>query len=410
MTGIVKFTAEDLASEPTAVHFVRSTGLVRTLAIEAHGGVCDVVAFWKALEAEETSTVYQRHEWAQIALTTLEREKGATPFIVTASIDGRPAMLLPLVKVGRLYPHVRWIGGSHINFNMGLFSREFLAQANRADMLEIIAHVAKLAPEAITFRLCCQPEKWNGTANPMAELAHQRSTNPTFFMNLEGGFDALLARGNAKRKRKKFRSQCKEAQAAGGYRLIVADDAFTVTRLLDIFIEQKSKRLAENGIHNVFAERGAREMLSTLALSSLNEKEPLLRLYGLEIGGKIRAVFGGGIKGSHFSGYFSSISDDEMIQMSPGEMLLYLLVEQCCEQGIDSIDLGSGDERYKRSWCEQSAELFDVILPVRPMGIPFAVAERAAFHIRRTVRENKTLWDMFNTIRRTSAVLFRHRA
>ncbi len=407
ISSFAKLPVAKAVSELPAVPLARADNLAQLMHIEVHKGISEIVDFWKTLEAEKTATIYQRHEWAQIALTTLEREKGAEPFIVTGTIAGRPAMLLPLVKVGSLYPRVRWIGGSHMNFNMGLYSREFLALASRASMLEIIRKIALHAPQAITFRLCCQPQEWNGATNPMASLAHQQSTNPTFFMNLNGGFEALLARGNAKRKRKKFRQQCKEAQAAGGHRLVIAKDAFTVTRLLDVFIEQKTRRLAENGIHNVFTERGAREMLSSLALSSLNTQQPLLRLHGLEIGGKIRAVFGGGIHATHFSGYFSSIADDEMTQMSPGEMLLYLLTEHCCSEGIESMDLGSGDERYKRSWCEQRQELFDVILPVRAIGIPFAYAERAAYHLRRKIRENSRLWGWFNAVRRSSATLLR---
>jgi CelD/BcsL family acetyltransferase involved in cellulose biosynthesis len=155
----------------------------------------------------------------------------------------------------------------------------------------------------------------------------------------------------------------------------------------------------------VFSATGAREMLATLALSSLNVDEPLLRLHGLEIGGKIRAVFGGGIKERHLSGYFSSIADDELSDVSPGEMLLYLLAEHYCGLDMTSMDLGSGDERYKRSWCDEKQELFDVILPTGIAGVPFAEMEKLGYRLRRAMRQSPAAWNAITNLRRARARL-----
>ncbi len=365
----------------------------------------DIAFFWRSLEAENTSTVYQRLDFARIALSTLERERKSRPFIVTGRLEGRPAFLLPLVVTGGIYPSVRWIGGSHVNFNMGLYSREFLALITPQDFADILKKIGALSGNALTIRLCCQPRSWNGFANPMSTLPHQQSANPAFLMQLSGGFEALLKRGNAKRKKKKFRQQCREADAAGGYRLIVANDPPAATRLLDAFFRQKGERFRKSGIHNVFSATGAREMLMTLALSSLGADEPVLRLHGLEIGGKIRAVFGGGVKERHLSGYFSSIADDDLSDISPGEMLLYLLAEHYCSLAMDSMDLGSGDERYKRSWCDEKQELFDVIVPTGVMGIPVAGIEKIGYRLRRAIRQSPAAWNAITSLRRARARL-----
>ncbi len=179
-----------------------------------------------------------------------------------------------------------------------------------------------------------------------------------------------------------------------------------MTRLLETFFRQKGDRLRKSGIHNVFNTAGAREMLSTLALSSLGTREPLLRMHALEIGGKIRAVFGGGIRGRHLSGYFSSISEDELIDISPGEMLLYLLAEHYCSAGMETMDLGAGDERYKRSWCDERQELFDVIVSVGAMGAVLASADKLGYRLRRALRSSPQVWDAITTLRRARARLF----
>ncbi len=368
-------------------------------------GVEDFLALWRALEAENTSTVYQRLDWARIALETLESRRGNRPFIVAGRIEGRPAFLLPLVITGNLLKTVQWIGGSHVNFCMGLFSREFVAAATPQDIRDIMARVAKLS-NAHVMQLCCQPQSWNGFDNPLSHLPNQPSTNPAFMLQLTGGFEAMLKRGNAKRKKKKFRAQCRQAEAAGGYRFIVAQDRETASALLDAFLLQKGERLRKSGIHNVFGCPAARDMLMKLAHSSFDTDEPLLRLHGLEIGGRIRAVFGGGIRQRHMSGYFSSIADDELAEISPGEMLLYLLLEHYCAQGLETMDLGSGDERYKRSWCDGKQELFDVIMPASTLGIPVAALKRLGYGLRRRLRQNPQVWAAITVARRTRARLF----
>lgn len=365
----------------------------------------DILFFWRTLEAENTSTVYQRQDWARIALATLERGRGTRPFIVAGRLEGQPALLLPLVVKGTHYATVQWIGGSHVNLCMGLYSRNFLALSTPQDISTIMERVARLSG-AHVLRLCCQPRSWNGYANPLSTLPHQPSTNPAFMMHLAGGFEALLQRGNAKRKKKKFRAQCRQAEAAGGYRFIIAQDPRTATGLLEAFFAQKGDRLRKSGIHNVFGCPKAREMLSTLALSSIGTDEPLLRLHGLEIGGKIRAVFGGGIKQKHLSGYFSSIADDEMAEISPGEMLLYLLTEHYCAEGLKTMDLGSGDERYKRSWCDEKHDLFDVIMPASAAGIPLAAIEKLGYRLRRKLRQTPRVWNAIIAARRARAQLF----
>lgn len=382
-----------------------SGGLDCRLDIAVSDRIESVEPFWRALEAQGTASVYQRYEWIETSLATLEKNERRNAFIVTGALDGEPAFLLPMSIRGRLVRELSWVGGSHANFNMGLFSEAFLASIGPGDMARIMARVRRLVPGIGYIKLCCQPLCWKGITNPMAELPHQRSMNPAFVMHLAEGFEALLARGNAKRKRKKFRQQCREAEAAGGYRLLIPADAGAINRVLDAFFRQKSERLRAQGIRNVFGSRQAQHFLRDLALRSIGMKEPLLRLFALEIGGTIRAVFGAGIHEHHMSGYFSSISTDELTQMSPGEMLLYMMVEHAVGEGHVIIDLGAGDERYKRSWCDERLEMFDVILPASVLGTPFALQQRVTHALKRFVRETPALWSAVIRMRRLRGLL-----
>ena len=355
---------------------------------------------WRALEEEGTASVYQRYEWTRASLPTLEINENRSPFIVTGRLDGRPAFVLPLSVKGRVFRKLSWIGGSHVNFSMGLYSRELLQGVQPGDMTRIMQRVCRMVPGIGYVKLCCQPVEWRGHRNPMFDLPHQRAMNPAFMMTLDGGFEATLAHGNAKRKRKKYRQQCRIADEAGGWKFLVPRDAEGISRLLDIFIEQKSQRLRDKGITDIFGTRKAQRFLMNLALKSASMEEPLLQFYGLEIDGKVRAVFGGGVHQGHLSGYFSSISTDEFSAMSPGEMLLWLVVEKSCADGMTCFDLGGGDERYKRSWCNVEIGMFDVILPVNSMGYPLVLASRLTNWGKRVVRENPHTWWLVGMLRK----------
>lgn len=352
---------------------------------------------WKSLEARGISSVYQRYEWVETSLRTIDRH--CQPFIVVGFRNEKPAFILPLAISGRFVRMLRWVGGGHSNFNMGLYSREFLNNAEPADLVNLVDRLKGLAPGASLLKLCCQPAEWKDRRNPMLALPHQRSMNPAFMMDMRDGFETLLARNNGKRKRKKLRNQKRQAEQAGGYRLIVAATPCETERLAEVFFRQKARRLRKLGIANAFASHSTQIFVKEMARRSLDMDEPVLRLFGLEVGGDIVAVFGGGIHGRHLSGYFTSIDDRATAPSSPGEMLLHLLAADCAKNGLAFIDLGNGDERYKRSWCDQRIQMVDVILPLDLAGRPVAGAIRLVYHAKRMIRESAIAWSLVGHLR-----------
>ena len=294
------------------------------------------------LETQDTSTVYQRHDSAVIALSTLERECGSRPFIVAGHIEGRPAFLLPLVVKGRIYPTAQWIGGSHVNLCMGLYSREFLSLSTPGDIAIILRKVGALS-NAYVMRLCCQPEAWNGHADPMAALERRPSINPAFRHASFGRVRGPAQARQCQAQEKEVPLAMPPGRSAGGYKLIVADDPKTVTRLLEAFFRQKGERLRKSGIHNVFNTSGrtgdAFHAGIEFARPATNRCFACMPGDRRKDPRRVRRRH----KGRHLSGYFSSISEDELSDISPGEMLLYLLAEHCCSDGIEFH--GSGQRR-----------------------------------------------------------------
>ncbi len=383
----------------------RRSLLAKRLEIAVYDRMAAAEEAWRQLERGAHCSVYQRFEWSQCWMRTIGEPDGCEPRIVVAWLDGEPAFLLPTMQKGRYIRELNWIGGSHANFNMMLCSWKFLANAHDRDIRAIIRRVSKILSGVDLLRFCCQPMEWIGRRNLLAALPHQVSMNPGFCMELEGDFDAVLASHNAKRKRKKFRSQERAYNRIGGYRFIIAESRHDVRRILDVFYQQKSRQLGILGIKNVFADQTTDNFLKALAVDSLGLAEPLLALFALEVDGEIRATYGAGIQDDRLSGYFNSISYDETTQHSPGDMLLYLLIRHCSQQGMTMIDLGCGDERYKRSWCDKQIPSFDVIIANSIRGLPLKWMMMVVGAIKRELRKNPRMWKFVRKLRSRKARL-----
>lgn len=369
-------------------------------------------ADWCELEKHSNISIYQRYDWVEACLNTLESKLQAKPQIVSGRKNGKLVFVLPLVSQGEIMPMTRWIGGNHSNFNLALIDNGFRKTLSIDDVHALFLQISELLPNNGYLKLCCQPLVWQGQSNPLQAVSHQRSTNVALGMDLSGGFEDVLASVNGKRKRKKFRSQTRALKSLGGAKLVEATSAKETLAILNSFYLQKSERLRNQGLKDVFGGSDTKAFLEKIAVDSLGSNQPLLILFALEIDGKYRAICGGGVADKHFSAYFTSFSDDEFAHISPGEMLLYLMVENLCESGFLSLDLGCGEERYKRSWCTQTHEMFDIIEPLSPVSRGNVLAQRLLLVIKRTVRENQHLWNYFKRMRVVGAKIadiFKHK-
>lgn len=367
--------------------------------MSVHDGISGIKDAWQAAQLISPISVYQRYGWVEQFIKSTNHNGSIKPFIVLGKFNGEVVFILPFEIRGKYLKRIHFIGGSHVNFNMGIFPTFYAPLMTKTAIREIFKRIANLTPGMGYMKLCCQPNEWRGEANPLLHMPNQLSAHPAFVLNLEGGFEKTLERGNAKRKRKKFRQQCRMAKELGGYELIIPNTTKEINEIVSIFFEQKSERLKRLGISDVFSSKSINNFVKNLAEPTKNIEEPLLRLYALKVGDEILAVFGGGVLENRFSGYFSSIDMNQHNGLSPGEMLLYLVVQDSCERGYSQIDLGAGAERYKYSWSSEIIDMHDVIVPLNIISIPFVTAKRIWGSSHRYIRSNPRLWNIVKSIR-----------
>jgi CelD/BcsL family acetyltransferase involved in cellulose biosynthesis len=358
----------------------------------------DLVAaepIWRGFEAEQhVATPYQRFD----LLKPWQREVGACehaePCIAIAR-DGerRPLLLLPLAR--RRQHGIRtlsFMGGKHTTFNMPLWDRHFIAEADDLDAL-----VAGLREHdaADVLALTRQPLRWRGLANPMAMLPHQDSVNacPTLAMAPE----APPAISSSFRKRLKGKER--KLQALPGYRYHVAASDVDISRLLDWFFQVKPLRMAEQGLPNVFADRGIADFVRAACMTRLAGGNRVIDIHALECDEEIIALFAGVADGHRFSMMFNTYTMSEHSRFSPGLILMRNIIDHYSARGYRALDLGIGSDDYKRMFCKDDEPVFDSFIPLNGRGRIAAITMSVANRAKHMVKHNQRLFHLAQALR-----------
>ncbi|MGH6683144.1 MAG: GNAT family N-acetyltransferase, partial [Pseudolabrys sp.] len=255
----------------------------RIARIEVFEDMAAAEPHWRALEqVDSLATPYQRYDFLKLWQRHVGAAAGVTPLIVVGfNALAMPLFLWPFCRqtVGR-WRTIEFLGGKHVNFNMGLWRRDIATTIGAAD---IRAAVERLAPHADALLLTGQSLTWEGTTNPFALLPHQRSANFGFSGSLIADFDALLrARTNAGA-RKKMRKKERALANYGSVRFALAGSETELRGILDAFFKQKSVRMRAIGVADAFADAEVRRFIEAAATEQLCDGGPLIEIYALSV-------------------------------------------------------------------------------------------------------------------------------
>ncbi len=363
--------------------------------------VAPALPAWATLEVVAPVPIYQTRRFAIPWQDTMGRAAGITPMIVQISDeDGEPAALFPFgVRESHGIRRAEFLGGKDSNANMGLIRPGISFAAD--EMKILLLHAARqsgLSPDA--FALSNQPENWENSRNPLFGLPSQPSASFCHSARLMPDSEAFHKQQLSADTRKKMRSKRRKLEELGPVSLLTARTAQEAQSLLDAFFAQKLQRFDEKNIKSGFDSPQARSFFERCCISRIGRADASVELHGLLAGGRIVATYGGGVHRGRFHGMINSFDQDPIIaRSSPGDLLLSLLIEAKCRQGLTMFDLGTGEGRYKSNWCDQVEPLFDTLIPVSAKGHAFVYADSGRRHIKRTIKQNPWAWAIAQKIR-----------
>lgn len=382
-------TAEsDAAGTPTTA----AAGVAVPVVLTVHHAMEEVEALWRELETVQSCPIHQTYDWCRAWVDAT----GVTIAIVVGRVAGEHVCLLPLevVRCGgiRVARHIATRFG---NINNGIFTdagrRKLSIPAILASFLAGL-EAADIGADCIVLDKV--PLEWRGVRHSFAALPHYESQNAAFQITLDPAFETVLSRTNAKRKRKKFRTTTRRLDGIGGWRHVVAHTEAEALALVETFFRLKGQRLRAQGLPDVFAPEETRNFFRALArnIPAAGATHPLqmhaIRLQG-DNDGAICAVAGLSRKGDHFACQFAAIDDSLCPDVSPGELLFHLMIEQSCRDGAALFDLGIGDQRYKRSWCDVETPHYEIVLPLTLAGRIYAGIHHGVVAAKHFVKHNR---------------------
>ncbi|MBL8583404.1 MAG: GNAT family N-acetyltransferase [Rhizobiaceae bacterium] len=331
------------------------------------------------------------------------RHVGGDGVVASLASGERSALTLALSVTKRgFFKIAGFPGESHANGNFPALDPRQAPNLGQAELMRLVEVIAAARPDIDVLALERIAPSLAGVANPLLALPHRPSPNIALALRLEGGFDRVVERVGAKRRRKKTRGQIRKFEAAGGYRRYRAETAAEVDALAAIFFEQKAERFRKLGVRDVFAETKVRAFFRDLFISSLAFDRPPFQLHALEVGGKVRAVTGGCLLADRMTCEFGAIVEDELVHASPGDFLFHENIREACEQGLALYDFSVGDEFYKRQWCDVEIHQVDILLPLTAKGRTYAASHHAISAAKAAVKNNPRLWSAVKWLRRRS--------
>jgi CelD/BcsL family acetyltransferase involved in cellulose biosynthesis len=363
-----------------------------------------IEADWREIEEQNTACIYQHYDWVRICCETLEKDH--TVFIVMGKNESGAQFILPMAVENGFIKTLRWIGNTHSNICSGIYSKDFLKTSTPEFLKDLFKLIGSGIGGLCYAQLNNQPKELAGFSNPLLHLPQQQSVNKMYDMNLTHGMDAILDAGNGKRKRKLWRKQNRIAESQGGFEFVIPKTDAEKKEAVEEFFVMKAQRFKDMGIKDVFADANAKQFVFDQALAPEKNGITLYEIYLLKVGGKTRAMYAVGIYGKRCQAYVNAVSYDEFSSNSPGEMLIYMMVEHLVNKGYETLDLGVGNERYKRSWCPNEYGLFSTIMPLTGASIPFVKAVQMKNSTKRALRNNDAIWSRLKKIRKLKASIF----
>lgn len=356
---------------------------------------------WRDLERDNGNSLHQSFDWCAAWIKTHDTQ----PAIVRV-IDAKGTLfILPLEIVRHnMVRTAQFIAGRFSNINTGLFSSRFRSGADEARMRTIGEQlVASLKDKADIITLRNVPLQWRDEPHPFRYLPSVVNQNHAFQLPLLESFTATIAQLNAKRRRKKYRSQVKRLEASGGFDHIVARTPGERIALLDLFFQQKATRFKALGLPNVFRAPETQAFFHLLLETDGGGRDTPLQLHAIrlkgEFEGQIAAIAGLSRKGDHIICQFGSIDESVVAEASPGELLFWLMIEEACAEGAALFDFGIGDQGYKRSWCPVETVQHDILLPISAVGRLAVVAQRGVTRTKAAIKGNPRVYALLQRLR-----------
>lgn len=284
-------------------------------------------------------------EWLRTAAQNLLPNDNL--LIITVKADYLIKAILPLIERRNILGGIdlRFLGADFYPDPLGLICAHSDRSTFIAALKDFLLKHSKWDRLFLDWILEEEAQMWNAPAR-------HRTISP--YKILPFSFDELLTEFTSK-KRNDLRRKVRKFFDAGG-EFLVSENISTNIFFLDNLFKQHKSRSAERNIASSFSGNRVEKFHKMLVTNS-----PNVRFYGLQVNNKLISIIYG-YEYSNIFYYYQVSHDPEFYKLSPGSVLLHLVLEDCCKRGLKEFNFLQGDENYKEGWTKKSRSLYHCVL------------------------------------------------
>ncbi|WP_139973353.1 GNAT family N-acetyltransferase [Ochrobactrum sp. CGA5] len=272
--------------------------------------------------------------------------------------DGQPLLFLPLSITHKYGSRtLSFIDGGVSDYNAPIVFPA-AAKVSHETALRLLEAVVAAVPPHDVIALCKMPERIESFANPLWLVTNQPSDASAHAISLTRPIDeierSIRSIGNL-RKRDRALRQMK------GCQFLIAQTADERRLILDVMLRQKQRRFEETRVPG-FDAHPEKQRFFEAATEEL-ARRGALHLSALKVGETIVATMWSIVRNGHYCAMMTTFEGGDWKRFSPGKVLMLRLLSGLKAEGYTSLDLGYGDEPWKKGLCDQTTLLRDYIRP-----------------------------------------------
>jgi CelD/BcsL family acetyltransferase involved in cellulose biosynthesis len=346
---------------------------------------------WEALERRGASTPFQSFVWVSALMETVGRAQKAelAILIVRNRHSGEDLLLLPLIR--RRARMLRWIETP--DFGLSDYNSAILSDSVTADpgrLAGVWNAAMRALPAADVLHIRKIPELLADVPNPMLRLDGMlREFYDSWQLALPENFRDVEQHVLSASTRKQIRKRTRQLENTGGLSYVIAGTVAEKKKLFQILSEQRQARFCLLGRHNVLTSAPHRKFYDRILESPDND---VIAVQALKIGDEIIATAFGVRWQQRFYLLMSTMAHGKWMEMSPGVVLIWKLMQFMHEMGCRCFDFTIGDETYKHQLGGRPSRICEHIRCLSPAGLPYTSAwwtRRKLVTLKRWARDRR---------------------
>lgn len=326
---------------------------------------------WQQFENEAVYFYFQSYLWLSNWQRSIGKERSAVPIIVSVYDNHGLSAIFPF-SLERRFKACRvltWMGGNLSDYNAPLFSQRLSDSEKKNITLKVLSEMKAVKNIDYIFLKNVPEYLDNGSVNPFVDTeVIPRCTHPidelkALYIPLSD-WQSCYSKVSKRIKSDSARLR-RRLSDLGNLEFRIAQDMEVAEKITEVMILQKSARLSEIGVRNIFVNKGYKDFFIKIGREAYSEGT--MHVSWLSLNETIIAVHWGILFRDRLYWLMPSFNRDYR-NLAPGRILMEDVIQWCCNNGVKYFDFCLGDENYKKDWTRTYMTLYRYAKPVSLRG------------------------------------------